>query len=185
MKCPVFTVSLVTVCVMGAAWITTTLAGPILFDPDVPDELRCLAAIESVSVGIDPEASIPPHVDRQELLELATSILRQHDFEVVLERGTPHLMIHFLKVQDDKVPEAVALTTTLAVHQRVRLHRLAIDLVLPSGTVATSGIARQADLRELYRRQTRTVVDDFVFFAESANAVAKFGEDAEMTVTPQ
>ena len=30
MKCPVFTVSLVTVCVMGAAWITTTLAGPKL-----------------------------------------------------------------------------------------------------------------------------------------------------------
>jgi len=163
----------------GAVWISTSVAAPILFEPDVPDELRCLAGIHDVSVELDPDSSIPPNVKPHELQALVISILNENGFRVREGRNTPRMVLYYLLVRNEKVPGVFALTTSLAIQQHVRLHRLEIDLTLPVGTIATTAISQEQDLAELYTHQTKTTAEDFVHFVKTAAAAAKIPRSGE------
>ncbi len=166
--------SIVAAIVAGLALgVGSLVAGPILFDADVPDELRCLARLERVSIALAPDSRLPKHVNGDDLLALVASALEDHGLQVHDGRDTPRILLHHVLVRDPDVEGTVALTISLALHQRVHLHRLELDMTLPVATVATSAIGREADLAALYARQAKAAVEDFLYFMEAADARVK------------
>lgn len=170
----------VTMIVAGlAVGVGSLVAGPILFNPDVPDELRCLARLKSLSIALAPTSQLPREVSGNELLALVTSAVADHGIQVHEGRNTPCMLLHHVLARNPDVEGTVALTVSLAVHQRVHLHRLALDMTLPVGTVTTSAIGGDTDLAALYRKQTKAAVEDFLYFVEAADAQVKPAGDAE------
>ena len=170
----------VTMIVAGlAVGAGSLVAGPILFDPDVSDELRCLARLKSLSIALAPDSQLPREVSGDELLALVTSAVADHGIQVHEGRGPPRMLLHHLLARDPDAEGTVALTVSLAVYQRVRLHRLAIDMTLPVGTVTTNAIGREADLAALYKKQTKATVEDFLYFVAAADAHVKPAGDGE------
>ena len=106
----------VTMIVAGlAVGAGSLVAGPILFNPDVPDELRCLARLKSLSIALAPDSQLPREVSGNELLALVTSAVEDHGIQVHEGRGTPRMLLHHLLARDPDAEGTVALTVSLAV----------------------------------------------------------------------
>lgn len=83
---------------------------------------------------------------------MLASLLVKHGFKLREGYDTPLLVQHYMLILNEDMKDTIALTTSVAIHQRVRLRRLDLDLTLPVGTVATGAIGRKRDLEVLYRQ---------------------------------
>lgn len=145
-------------------------AGPMLPRPgDLPDEVRCLADIRTLSIEIVP---LPPGITQQPatLIERIEQVVQRHGFEVVEPPHTPRLALQCMVIRDeDTAPGVVAVTAILAVHHRVRLYRLEADMTLPVATVVTTGVGAAGKVADLVAEQTDVAAGLFVRSVEQAS----------------
>ena len=132
-----------------------------------PDEVRCLSALTSLRVSID---EIPEWI-RQDERERLTALFRQaiqnQGFVVVEDADVPRLALQYTTAIDpDAVPDGMALTTLIAIHQGVKLLRLDDEMTLPVASIVSTSIGKKVHISKLMERETIKVSHMFARVAQ-------------------
>ncbi len=129
-----------------AAWATPILpAGQRL-----PDELLCVRGIENVSIEIlRMPMSLNTGSARRKVKHHFRQALENHGFRVDENVTTPRLKLQYWTAVDHNDPDSVALTTIIGVYQKVTVHRIEQDLVLPGASIVQTAIGPRSQLDDM------------------------------------
>lgn len=159
---------------VGAALLVVTAivaAAPIIGQKrELPDEVRCLRDLDTVSIDIQEiHFALDDTGMRKRLFTTFQRELERRGIAVDQQVGAPRLVIQYQIARDPQgAPESVALTTMIAVHQRVRLLRLDEQVTVPVASVLTTSMGPRRDLEKLMLRETEAAVRLLARWAELA-----------------
>ena len=150
--------------------ITITIgAAPILPGRDkIPDELRCLANITSVSTVIDEVVGIK--IPNEKLLRKFHRTLKNEGFEINDDQETPRLALQYIAARDPDIPGALGVTIIIAVHQRVDLHRMEETMALPVASIVLATLGKEDQLEELVDHEIERAVQRLKIYVTRASA---------------
>ncbi len=159
---------------VGAGLLVVTAivaAAPIIGEKRMlPDEVRCLRDLKTVSIEIK-EIHFPlaDRGVRKRLFATFKRELERRGIAVDQQINAPRLVIQYQIASDPQgAPESVALTTMIGVHRRVNLLSLDERLTVPVVSVLTTSMGSRGDLENLMLRETEATVRLLARWAEVA-----------------
>jgi hypothetical protein len=144
--------------VLSLIVVAAITAAPILPQgQNLPDEVHCLAGIQTVSVDVD--QVVGRVMDEKSLKVQFRKALKASGFLATQEAGTPHLVLQYIVATNQDVPGAVSLTTIISVHQRVDLHRMGKTMTLPVASIIQAALGTEEHLQELLAHEIQRATD--------------------------
>ena len=119
--------------------------------------------------------SLDTEIARRKVKRHFHQALVKHGFEVDQKVTTPRLNLQYWTAIDPSDPGSVALTTLIGVYQKVTVHRLQQDMVLPGASIVQTAIGPRSQLADMLIQEVRrgTVLLAEVVSAASAPGVAR------------
>lgn len=138
----------------AASWLVAAPVRPQKLK--IPDEERCLAGIDSLTLTCEFYSPAIPAagVEKEQVIEDMTKVLEGAGLAVRKDDITPRGTIQFFTATSDDTPDAIAITTILAVNQGVRIKRLDDDMVLPVSQIVTTAVCKRENLAVTIERET-------------------------------
>lgn len=139
-------------------------AAPILPTPHVPDNVRSLAKLDRLRLEIAHVAAElkDAGLDPQELEHEWRRELREAGIDIVEDEDAPRLWFVANVLNDDSVPEAIAISAILGFDQTIHVPRLGRPLTLPTYTQQYLGMSSKEKLQEEHVRLLKTTMDRFI-----------------------
>jgi len=157
-------------CVAAGAAAAVCAAPFVPARTQVPDELRCLAGIQTVSHGIDQLPALAANDATRTRLDAAfREALEGAGFTLSDQPTPPRLGLQFFIGTDAGHADMVALTTILAVHQEVELRRLNQPMTLPVASIVTTALGERDQLEDLMLREIRAATRLLRRYVQSAS----------------
>jgi hypothetical protein len=138
----------------------------------VSDEERSLARIEQVALVISP---LPKEVTRaglskEKLHDQIKTKLVEIGYQVTADaRTTPRLVVTVLVEADTASPDLLALIMFMDVQQKVRVHRLDSDLVVPTATISELALVGKSNMAQIVKDAADAVVTNFKEYEENGS----------------
>ncbi len=155
------------VCGLVATLPLALSAGPVFpVREQIPDELRCLQGIDSVSLDVArmPKTVRSMGLNAETLRKIIARRLKEADKHIV-ERNpeVPHIEATVSISRTRKTADVVAVLVTLEVRQRVLMLRIKGDpLTLPTTTIVAVAVARKDQIRRAAETQCRDSTDHLI-----------------------
>ena len=166
------------VCGLVAALPLALPAGPIVPErEEIPDELRCLQGIDSVSLNVArlPKMVRSMGVDAESLRKSIAKRLKGSGMRIV-ERNpeVPHIEATITISRSLEALEVVAVVVSLEVKQLVLILRIKDDpLTLPTTTYVAVAVAREDEVRRAAENQCRDSTDHLIRTMNQATAESR------------
>lgn len=163
-------VSIALVAAFAASWLVAAPVRPRKMD--IPDEERCLAGIDSLSINAEFYSPLIPAVgvEKESVVRQITQILSDANFEVRNDELAPRATIQFFTATSKDVPDAIALTTILAVNQGVTIKRLNDDMILPVSQIVTTAVCKKENLAVTVERETKNATQLMMGYIKRATS---------------
>lgn len=132
--------------VSAMAWVV--VAGPVLpGSRRLPDEVRCLADLKKVQVHVPPLIGLPKDmaVTRDVMRQWFVDRLTAVDIEVSDEADLPRLVLKINVASEAGHADTLGLNVIIGVHQKVFVERLGQTMIVPTATVSTVRLSKEAD----------------------------------------
>jgi len=154
---------LIVCCSLVAALPLALTAAPTFpVRENIPDELRCLQGIDSVSLDVRvPKTVQSLGVNAEKLRKFIVKKLQEADMSVVDRNPeVPHIEATITTSRSPETTDVVAVVVTLEVKQRVMILRInGRPLTLPTTTFVAVAVARKEDVGRAAERQCRDSTD--------------------------
>lgn len=116
--------------------------------PPVADEILSTAEITDVRLAIAP---LPPLLTKagksaDQIMAVSEKILEDSGYTVVGHAAAPRLVVTIFTVTRESLKNVVAVTATIDVYQDVSVHRLKMDLTVPTMTIVITDLAASSRL---------------------------------------
>ena len=152
-------------------------AGPVLMNPapKLPDQVRSLAQVERVRIGID---SIPGAVDK---MGITADLIREQWRESLTDAGyevvesdvdAPKVNLRIMYLSDPIVPDAGAYTCVLTVEQAAKIGSADEPLHVPTFLTALMGLEAEKNLKNSLEKAIRDALRQFIEIQKRAAAAA-------------
>lgn len=137
----------------------------------LPDEARCLANIDEVSIEAAPLPFLmkDAKLTSDMILNKVREVLETNGIAVSDKLGTPRLKIHAMTVSDQQDQAKIAAIVFIDVIQKVKVLRLDEDLTLPTATVLGRTMTTRDQLGKATLLQSEQAAHMFLTFLRQAN----------------
>ena len=149
-------------------------AGPLLLNkPELPDQIRSLAQVERVRIGID---SIPGPVAKMGITDESIrdkwrTALTDAGYEVVEpDADGPKVNLRIMYLSDPIVPDAGAYTCVLTVEQAAKIGSADEPLHVPTFLTALMGLETEKNLKNSLEKAIRDALRQFIEIQKRAAA---------------
>jgi len=145
--------------------------------PPIADEILSTAEITNVRLTIAP---LPPLLTKagtsaDQIMEMSEQILEDSGYTVVGHAAAPRLVVTIFTVTKESQKNTVAITATIDVYQDVSVHRLKMDLNVPTMTIVMTDLSASSRLDDSVTKLCR----------QAFNLLLKTFDIATDTVRPQ
>ncbi len=151
---------------------TVLLAAPILPKAGtLPDETASLAGVKQVRIEVLRVSPLLSKFDIKptRLEDAFRDRVEEAGFQIVEDANAPRCSLIVKTAVDIDLPEAVSLTVSILVHQKVRVHRIGRDLTLPTATLQKTVLTTVARTEETLFDSLSALVQFLAQMVESAN----------------
>ena len=134
----------------GAALTMLCVAAPSLpKSTKVAEEILSTANISEVRLDISvlPNTLTGVGVTVDTVRQLSEEMLEEAGYTVGDDPAAPRLVVTMLTVESNELVDAVAVTTTIDVHQDVSVHRIDLDLNVPTMTIVVPDLLSSRKLQ--------------------------------------
>ena len=111
-----------------------------------------------------PKAFLDAGVREDDLRSRAKELLAEAGITTVPEDVTPKMSLMFLVLRDPAQDERIPFVLFADVQQKVRVHRLGEDLVVPTSTIIAADVVGRDELADVVMRQTALTIGSFIRF---------------------
>ena len=138
----------------------------------VSDEEKSLARIEKVALVISalPEEATRGGLRKEKIRAQIKAKLVEIGYQVIADaRATPRLVVTVQVKSDSASPDSLAVIVFLDVQQKVRVHRLDSDLVVPTATISELALAGKKNVAKIVKDAAEAAVTRFKQYEENGS----------------
>ena len=144
---------------VATATVVATAAPTLMKPKVVADEIVSTADIESVRLAINPlpKMMTTSGITQEQIEQIAEQALDDAGYAVTTSEkdNSPKLAVTVLTAVSDELKDAVAVTATIDVHQDVAVHRINMDLTVPTMTIVIPNLVPRQSLGRRVPQQVR------------------------------
>jgi hypothetical protein len=142
-----------------------TRAAPFLLESrEIHDQIRSLANVKRIELTIEPmPADIEAAgVSAKSMRRSLSRRLKDAGFVVTQGEDGPVLRFRIATATHDTVPQGIAINLYMALHQRVRIHEIDEDLMVPTWMQNLVGLETMQNVGEAVTEQADVMIDTFI-----------------------